>query len=164
MIKKQEMTLSPNPNNKNKIPTTSTRKGNLDNEITFKKINNVNNKNLQQNRASDIYDNKKTTRHLLKKKNPSFNNFIDRAKTPTSKYINKNSSKVLSNKSKLTNEKKNDINYNNRDYDIVSSFTASGEEEPHWGIVIGNYYTVNGNDEYAEQQLIAFRENGEFEG
>ena len=113
LIKKQEMTLSPNPNNKNKIPTTSTRKGNLDNEITFKKINNVNNKNLQQNRASDIYDNKKTTRHLLKKKNPSFNNFIDRAKTPTSKYINKNSSKVLSNKSKLTNEKKNEINYNN---------------------------------------------------
>ena len=61
------MTLSPNPHTKNINPTTSTRKGHLDNnEIMYKKINSSNN---NKNRMSDNYDNnKKTTRHLLNKK------------------------------------------------------------------------------------------------
>ena len=121
IINKHGMTLSPNPHTKNMIPITTTRKGNLDSEIMFKKINNT------KNRISDNFEsNKKTTRHLLNKKTPSYNNFIERAKTPTSKFINinnKSSAKVImyknnNNKNKEINDNKNSLNYNNNIYDI----------------------------------------------
>ena len=111
MMNKHGMTLSPNPHNKNINQTTSTRKGNLDtNEIMYKKINSNNN---NKSRISDNYENsKKTTRHMLNKKTPSYNNFIERAKTPSSKYINKSSTKALMNKNQEINENKKSHNYN----------------------------------------------------
>ena len=122
IINKHGMTLSPNPHTKNMIPTTTTRKGNLDSEIMFKKINNT------KNRVSDNFEsNKKTKRHLLNKKTPSYNNFIERAKTPTSKFINinnKSSAKIImyknnnNDKNKDINDNKNNINFNNNIYDI----------------------------------------------
>ena len=120
IINKHGMTLSPNPHTKNMIPTTTTRKGNLDNEIMFKKINN----NYKNRISENLENNKKTNRHLLNKKTPSYNNFIERAKTPSSKFIdiNKSSAKVIlyknKNKNKEINDNKINLNYNNNIYDI----------------------------------------------
>ena len=127
IINKHGMTLSPNPHTKNINPTTSTRKGHLDNnEIMYKKINSSNN---NKNRMSDNYDNnKKTTRHLLNKKNPSYNNFVERAKTPTSKYINKSSTKNIIDKNQENTENKKSQNYNsiiNNDINMTQNPTMN---------------------------------------
>ena len=127
IINKHGMTLSPNPHTKNINPTTSTRKGHLDNnEIMYKKINSSNN---NKNRMSYNYDNnKKTTRHLLNKKNPSYNNFVERAKTPTSKYINKSSTKNIIDKNQENTENKKSQNYNsiiNNDINMTQNPTMN---------------------------------------
>jgi hypothetical protein len=49
---------------------------------------------------------------MLNKKTPSYNNFIERAKTPSSKYINKSSTKAIMNKNQENNENKKSHNYN----------------------------------------------------
>ena len=107
-MKKKEIALSPNPHNKNMVPSSSTRKTtNLSNEVMFKKINN---KNIKGN---DNLDNKKPTRINLNKKNISYNNFNERSRTPTFKYVKKSSAKALINKNKVNNENKNSLNYTN---------------------------------------------------
>ena len=109
LSKKHGMTLSPNPHTKNLVPSTSTRKGVLDSEIMFKKINNKNG----QNKGKNNLENKKSTKLCLNKKNPSYNNFKERAKTPTSKFVNKSSTKVLMNKKIDFNDNKNSLILNN---------------------------------------------------
>jgi len=111
--KKQGIALSPNPHDKNMIPSTSTRKANnSNNEIMFKKISNKNNK------GNDNLENKKSTRINLNKKNISYNNFNERARTPTFKYVKKSSAKALINKSKINNENKNSLNYTNNNINL----------------------------------------------
>ena len=95
-IKMHKLTLSPNSRNKNIIPTST--KDNSNNEIIYKKINH--NKNNQHN-------NKESSRILLNKKVPSYQNFNEREKTPSSKYINNTSDKAIINKNN-----KNILNYN----------------------------------------------------
>ena len=108
LLKKHGKTLSPNPHTKNIISSTSTKKNDLDNEIMYKKINNKNNNKVKAN-----LENKKSTRLFLNKKNPSYNNFNERAKTPTSNYINKSSAKALIEKKKTINDTKKSLNFNN---------------------------------------------------
>ena len=111
--KKQGIALSPNPHDKNMIPSTSTRKANnSNNEIMFKKISNKNSKGI------DNLENKKSTRINLNKKNISYNNFNERARTPTFKYVKKSSAKALINKSKINNENKNSLNYTNNNINL----------------------------------------------
>ena len=111
--KKQGIALSPNPHDKNVIPSTSTRKANnSNNEIMFKKISNKNNKGIYN------LENKKSTRINLNKKNISYNNFNERARTPTFKYVKKSSAKALINKSKINNENKNSLNYTNNNINL----------------------------------------------
>ena len=112
LLKKNGITLSPNPHNKNITPSASTRKGNnnLENEKMYKRINN--NKNIQ-NKDKTRFENKNSSKLTLNTKNSSYNNRNERAKTPTSQYINKKSStKALRNKTKTINDNKINYNYN----------------------------------------------------
>ena len=110
LLKTHGMTLSPNPHNKNIISSTSTRKSNnLEKEKMYKRINN---KNIQKKDKTHL-ENKKSSKLSLNTKTPSYNNFNERAKTPTSQYINKKpSAKALRNKNKTISDKIN-FNYNN---------------------------------------------------